>query len=146
MTPTLAIAGTAISAFGAMREGQAAEAQSSYSAKVASQNATAAEQRTHEGIRRQRRKDSAFTSKQRAAYAASGVLETGTPLTVMADSASQMELANQDKLWAGQTQAGQFRNQAAQHKSQAKSAKRAIPLNVGASLLTGANQYASSQL
>jgi hypothetical protein len=74
------------------------------------------------------------------------VLDAGTPITVMADSAAKMELANQDRLWEGQTQASQFRGQATQYESQARSAKKAIPLNVGATLLTGVNQYASTQL
>ncbi len=149
MTPILigtAILGTAFSAYGMYSQGKSQEAMAKYNQKVADNNAVAAEQRAHESIRRQRRQNKRRLAAQRQAYADSGVLDSGTPLTVMADTAAHMELEAQDTLWAGQTQSQGFRQQSDLYGAQAKSIRRATPINVGSTILTGVNRTAYQML
>lgn len=149
MTPVMigtALLSTAISGYGMYQQGQSQEAMAKYNQKVADNNAVAAEQRAHESVRRQRRQNKRALASQRQAYADAGVLDTGTPLTVMADTAAQMELEAQDTLWSGQTQAQGFRQQSDLYGAQAKSIGRATPINVGSTILTGVNQTAYRML
>jgi hypothetical protein len=138
--------GTAVSAFGMYQQSKSQENMAKYNEKVAENNAKSAEMRAHESVRRQRKQHKRQMAAQRQAYADSGVLDTGTPLTVMADTAATLELEAQDRFWAGRTQAQGFQQQANLHGAQAKSFRQARPFNVGSTLLTGVNQTAYRML
>lgn len=79
------------------------------------------EETTREAIRRRREDFMRLRARQRAGIAASGVLEAGSPVEVLAHTAGVMELNLQDMLVEGEnrrrallTEAGSTRNQAGQ--------------------------------
>lgn len=141
-----ALAGTALSAgstvMGMRSQQQAAKQQ----AKVHKMNERIAEEQTHARIKRERRRSKRFMAQQRQAFANAGVLETGTPLTVMANTAFESELAAQDTLYAGQTAAAGHRARAGYSQTEASSIGQAMPLAVGSTILSGVNQYAQAKL
>lgn len=96
-----AMAGAAVSAYGAYKSAQAQKAQAEYSAKVANANKIQAEINASDALQRgaaaelqQRQKTAQLASAQRAAMAANGVsIEAGTSaVDVLGDTAAQGEL------------------------------------------------------
>lgn len=87
------LAGSAVSAIGAIQQGNATAAAAEYRAK---NNALLAEDALNRGAQEQeaqRRKDAALMSRQRAVMAAGNVsLASGSPLTVLGDTALLGEL------------------------------------------------------
>ncbi len=97
----VAVAGTAAS----MAAQQAASKQAArtatnvanYNAAVDINNAKQTQIDSQTNIDRQRAQNDIYLSRQRSAIAASGVLEAGSPLDLMADTASLMEQGIQDE-------------------------------------------------
>lgn len=149
MTPIIvatAVAGSALQGWGMYQESKGAEHMADYNAKVQQQNAAAAEARAHEDIRRNRRQNKKALAKQRQAYADSGVLTDGTPLSVMAETASTMELEAQDRLWQGQVQSQQFQTSSDLYGTKAANISSARPWQTAGSILSGVNQTARMAL
>ncbi len=124
--PFIAIAGSVIGAVGtiisAVGQSQAAD----YNAKVARQNATYAEQSAQqqrqiaaENERRQRLRTTKLLGAQKAGYAKAGVTMEGSPLEVMAETASQGELDALNIRYGGEVGAYNARVQGSRYRSQA---------------------------
>jgi hypothetical protein len=118
------IGGTVMSAMGASQQGQANAQAAEYNAAMARNEAQAEEARRRRESQRQ-------MGAIRANIGKSGVTSAGTPLMVLGESAEMAELDALTARWQGQTQSDLY-------SAQARSARKAIPYNVGASLLSGA--------
>lgn len=91
-----ALAGTAVSYYGAKQQAATAKSTSDYNAKVQENQTIQADMDARENAKRQRERNLMFASSNRAANAASGITEAGSPLEVLAYNAGQQELAVQD--------------------------------------------------
>lgn len=81
-------------------------------AKVQEQQGAAAERRGVEEVRRQREEQARLLGRQRAGYAAAGVVMEGTPLEVLADTTRLLELQIQDTMYAADQEKAGFNWQA----------------------------------
>lgn len=153
----LLIASTAVSALGAIKQGQAQEAQynsmaqaNEYNATVARQNATMANDQANAQEEQQRRKFAMLQGEGRAGAAQSGAGLDGSNADVLAQNSLMNELDALTIRYEGQNKANGLIAQsnldeysAAANRSNAKSAADAGMLNAGASLLAGGtNLYA----
>jgi len=120
-----AVAGTAIQAVGAIREGQAAQAAANFNAQVATQNSAQAvlqakeEERRHRIIARKQR------GTQRVAAAAGGIEVTGSALDVLSESAANAELDALTIRHAGEIGALGFLNEARLSRFEGRAARTA---------------------
>lgn len=105
----VAAAGVAAKGYGMVQQNKAAKAAAKITQDVASYNAAVdlaeakqVELDTSENIIRARREARVYGSRQQAAYAAAGVLNTGSALAVQAETAGRLEQeAQQMKINAG---------------------------------------------
>lgn len=167
------VAASALSAAGALASANAASAQADAQAKaaayqqqvaerdkqIADQNRVLALQQGEIAADDQRRENRRQLSAIRAAYGASGLTLEGSPLAVLEDSAFETELDAQRASYEGRVKARESAVQmlglqdqsvlsgleAASARSRAKSAMTIGYLNAGASLVSGAANYAYMQ-
>ena len=125
MGDVLTIGSALTGAMGAAQAGQAEASAAEYNAQAARMEASAEEAR----LRRESRR---HIGAQRAGIAKAGVTTEGTPLLALAESAEMAELDALNVRYTGETGARLS-------EMRARSARQAIPYNVGASLLTGAS-------
>jgi hypothetical protein len=112
ITLALVAAGTAVSAIGAIQQGQSQASASKYNAAVAEQNAGAAKQQAEAAAMIQQEQAKKAMGSTVAAYGASGVSMEGTPLDVLANSASVAERDRQNIMYKGKLQAAGYQSQA----------------------------------
>jgi len=124
---TLATAASLASAAGAAKSSQAQYQASNYNAALATQEGQAKADRIRQDSTRQ-------IGRIRSSIAKSGVTSEGTPLMVLAESASMGELDALNAEWSAT-------NESNLYKSKARSERTAGAFSVGSSLLTGASQY-----
>lgn len=139
------LAGTALSAAGAISQGQAAQDVANYNAQVARNNATAEQQRAayEAGITRDRVRG--IMAQQRAGFASAGLdPRQGTPVTVLGDTAKQGELDVLARLYAGESAATAYRNDANRFIAEGQAAKSAAKIGAMTSLVGGIGKLASS--
>ena len=149
---------TAVSAFGQIQQGKAAEKQAQFQAQVARNNAIIAERKAQDAIDRgkvaeaERRQETAqLLARQRASAAAGGVLvDTGSILDIISDTAGLGELdaltirANAQREATGfRDQAAQFQNDASLTEAAGQNRRRASLINAGGTLLEGGAKVAS---
>ena len=93
-----AIGSAALSATGAIMQGQGMKSAEEYNAQVARQEAQALRVSTDFEIERRREEQKKLVSRQRALYGKAGVRFSGSPLTVMIDTiaSSEMDIATLD--------------------------------------------------
>lgn len=131
--------GTAVAAAGAVRQGQAANIAAQYNAKVGEQNAQAAEQQAQSQASIQTRRASMENGGLLAEYGASGVVSgEGSPLEVLAQSASNAEWDRQNIIYGGRVRANSLRNQSGLDVTQGETAQQNGYLSASGSLLQGA--------
>lgn len=87
----VALAGTAMSAIGQLKQAGAQSAAGEYNAKIAEQQAGLARQQSVEEERKFRIQSQKQLGSMRAGYGASGVTLEGSPLDVLAESAKTAE-------------------------------------------------------
>jgi hypothetical protein len=134
----LSAAATALSAVGALRQGQAAAATAKYNEAIDAQKAQQARDAAAVQAGQVQRDTTAQIGQQEAAYAAGGVDMSGSPLLVMSDTASQGALKAALTKWQGETQATADLNQSALDSAQGRAAQQGSIIQAGSSLLTGA--------
>lgn len=117
-------ASTALKAYGEHKSYKDQSSASSFNAGLSELQARLIEQSSFLDQYRMGRQKKQFTSMQRAQYARSGVTSEGSPLEVMADSASQLELDKQIAKYNADIQKNQYLSQANQQREQAKALKR----------------------
>lgn len=106
---TATVASVGVQAYSMVQQNKAAKASANlvkegaeYNAAVDMADAKQIELDMDANTRAERRDAAVYTSRQRAAYAAAGVLNTGSPLAVQVESAGRMEQAiQQERINAG---------------------------------------------
>jgi hypothetical protein len=133
-----AVAGTAVSAIGAIKAGNQTAAVDNYNAQVEQQKAGIASDQSQD----QAAIDAANTKRQMgqaaADFGAAGVDMTGTPLSVMSDLATQGELTRRLDIYKGQLTSASDTQQGVLDMAQGSAAKTASIYQAGSTLLTGA--------
>lgn len=138
--------GVAASAFGAIAGGIQSQRVSEYNAKVAENNASAEQQRAAFDANIQRDRVRQVVGSQRAAGAANGLdITSGTPVAVLGDTAKAGELDVLARLYAGDSAAVAYRNDAARFRAEGKAQRTAGFINAGTSLISGFGQMAKSR-
>lgn len=141
--PYLVVASAAVSAYGAIRQGQAAKAASKFNAAVADQNAVLARQEARDLAIQQSRENYLRLGAIRAAQGKSGgAADEGSVLDVIGDAASQGELQRQYILRSGELKAAGFTNTGMLDRMSGKNAQTAGYLQAGSALLSGGSEYA----
>jgi hypothetical protein len=133
----VAVVGTGVSVSASMQQAAIAKKTGAYNAKLAENQALQAEMDGRENLRRKRVENRRFLARQRAGLAKAGVLETGTPLEVMAESAGSLELEALDYTRQQAMTATGLRAQGAMDKAMGGAQARAAYTQAGASLLSG---------
>jgi hypothetical protein len=134
--------GAAVSAAGAIKQGNDQAAIADYNAKVGEVNAQQAQAEAAVNAGQQDRQTRQTLGQAAAAYGAAGVDMTGSPLDVMMDSASQGELAKRLILYQGDTKAAALRQGASVSEAQGGAAQTAGYFSAGSTLLTSAGSIA----
>ena len=146
------IAGGTVTAVSQIQQGRAAAAQGAAAQAIAQRNALLAERQAEEervaaaaAALRQEREGKALKGRQRALFAKSGVELRGSPLSVIVETAQNLEadrltILREGAIRAGtaQAQAGIFRAEGTAAKAKGRAKKRASILTaVGTGLSTG---------
>lgn len=133
---SVAVAG--VSAYAQYQQGQAQSQALKYNAKVADNQAIAAQQQAQYIADQQRDQTRRVLARQRALYGTAGVdVGVGSPLMVLADSAREGELNAQATLASGTARAQGFQAQAQLDRYMAGQAQTAGNIGAGVSLLSG---------
>lgn len=145
--------GVGVSAYGQYKEGQAANKAAEYNAQVMERNAQVAGMQQQNALERgdvaekqHRLRVSRLIGEQRAGFGASGVVvDTGSPLDVVMDTAEQGELDALTIRHNAAMEAWGYRNQQDEFISNAsmtRATKRSPGFAAATTLLTGAGQVA----
>lgn len=137
--PIMALAGTAMSAYGSIQQGKAQQEAANFEAAQMEQNAKAVTASGQQGALEQRRQTDIILSRAQAAAGASGfgsvdpdVLKIIGGITETGERNFQTELFN-----AG-TQANQMKAQAGATRYEGEQTRRASQIQAGATVLSGA--------
>lgn len=142
--PYLVLASAGVTAYAAIRQGQAAKAASKFNAAVADQNAQIARQEAQDLAMQQSRENYLRLGAIRAAQGKSGgAAGEGSVLDIIGDAASQGELQRQYILRSGELKARGFQSTAMLDRAQGKNAQTAGYLAAGSALLAGGSEYAT---
>jgi hypothetical protein len=141
--PFVALAAAGVQAMGSVMQGQQQASADRYNAQVASQNAAATQEQTAASEQIQQEQAQRTIGSTVANYGASGVVSnTGTPLDVLANSASNAERDRQNILYKGQLQAAGYTDQAQLDSASASNAgPNSIMKASGILMQAGANTY-----
>lgn len=144
----VAVVGTGVSVASNVQQAKTAEATGKYNAKVAENQALQTEMDAAESIKRKRRENKRLLATQRSRYAKAGVVEEGTPLELLAETAGLLELEALDYDRQKRMEAAGLRAQGAADRALGSNQARAGYLNAGSTLLSGtANAaYMGSQI
>ncbi len=147
----LLIAGTTVSVAAAVQQGRAAKAQAGFQAEIAERNAQQAlreaegkRQAASEAAIQKEREGRTLKARQRAAFAKGGVELRGSPLSVLVETAEDIEADRltilREGAIAGATdefRAGILRAQGRSAKARGRTAKRASVLSAIGTATTG---------
>lgn len=135
--PYLQAAGTIFQAIGTLQRGQAAKAAGRYNAEVAERNAATARRQAAMDAETQKRESDKRLGAIVAGYGASGVTLEGSPLDVLASSASEAERDRQTILYKGELRAMGYEADAEIERFSGDNAARASYTKAGSELLIG---------
>lgn len=135
--------GTAVSVYGQVEQAKTAKAMGKYNAKLAENQARQTEMDAAENIRRKRRENKRLLATQRSRYAKAGVLEEGTPLELLAETAGNLEMETLDYDRQQRQAALGLRAQGAADLAMGANQARAAYIGAGTSLLQGGAAMAS---
>jgi hypothetical protein len=139
-----AVGGTAVAYEGQQQQAKTAKSVSEYNAKVEQTQAQQDSMEAQENAHRLRVRNSSVLSSQRAAIAASGITEAGSPLEVLAYSAGQLELQAQDEVRAAEAHRQQLVSGASQTLLGGKAQEQAFTTAGYGTILSGVSSVASS--
>lgn len=138
MATALLIAGTLVSAYGAVRAGQAQSAAAKFNAAVATQNAQIAQNQADAAAQEKHRDLVRRLGSMQAAYGASGVTsDSGSVLDVLGDSIRQGTLDQLTAKYNGQVRAAGYTDNAALDNMQARTALTSSYLSAAGTLASG---------
>lgn len=132
---------TAVTAYGQYQAGQAQKQAYEYNAKIQEQNAKVAQDKAAYEADKQAQRVRRLNATQRAAYAASGVTQSGTALDLQEDSLIQGEMDRLAVLYGGDVEAANFRSEAELSKFQGKAAGKSATTAAFGTLLGGAANF-----
>lgn len=101
MSDPLTIATIALTAAQSVGQANAARSQGNETAEEAERQAQTARQEASRQAADLRRRNASVLARQRVRYAKGGIVLSGSPLDLLADAASEGELAVQDALYQG---------------------------------------------
>jgi hypothetical protein len=139
----LAAVGTAVSVAGAMSAADAQAQAANYNAMVARNAATAAQQQAQQTAEIQQRQAKQQLGAISVGYGASGVTSEGSPLDVLASSASNSELDRQNIIYHGNLQAAGYGDEASLDAARVGSAQTAGMTSAAGLLLSGGSKVAT---
>lgn len=138
------VAGTAMTAYGQIQQGEAAQKAAEYNAEVANMQAKDAINRGNIEAEKQRLKAQQVAGAQRAAMGASGAqVDSGSFADILLDTATTGEKDAQTIRTNAMRQAWGLESQAEIDLYQGKQAKQAAYMQAGGTLLTGTATAAS---
>ena len=136
--------GSGISAYSAISAGQAQNRLSQYNARLADEQANLIAKQGSDRAMAQMTQNEQILSRQRAAYAANGVVtDTGSPLLVEAKQAGYMQMAVLQDQAGAQIESQRYDQQAQLDRAQGSISSEAGFLNAGATILQGAGKAGS---
>ena len=133
---------TAMSAVGAIREGNAADAAAKAQAQAAEQQAQAQRNVGQFQVAQERREGRRALGQQIAQLGSQGTALTGQPIDLLADSAKQNELALQAIRFQSEIAARNQENEADLVRFRGRQARSAGIFKAGTALLSGATKIA----
>ena len=133
---------TAMSAVGAIREGNAAEATAEAQAQIAEQQAQAQRNVGQFQVAQERRAQRQALGQQMAQLGSQGTALTGQPIDLLADSAKQAELALQAIRFESEIAARNQESRAALTRFEGRQARSDGIFKAGTALLSGATSIA----
>lgn len=137
----LMVAGTAISAVGAVRTAQAQAGAAEYNAKLAEQNAQTAEAQGAAAAEAHARDTQRNIGRALASYGAAGVqTDTGSPSDVLGESARNATLDNLTIKYNAKLRAMGLQAQAGLDRANASNATQAGYINATSAVLSGASK------
>lgn len=136
----IAIAGAAVSAVGAIQQGEAANAAAKFEADQLRQQAERDRQIARQEAEDYSNQEARQRARFRALQAGSGTTLEGTPLAVLGDLAEEAELQAQRTIASGATAANRAEGSARLRLFEGRNAQQAGYLRAGSTLLTAASQ------
>ncbi len=144
-TEMLSIGGAAVSAIGAIQQGNAAQAASNYNAARMEQNAAIEREQANQREEAKRRETRLLLGAQRAAFAQSGGGMGGSAADVMQQSAINAELDALTLRYEGEMRARGMESEAAAERFSNRQSQQSGLLTGAASVLSGISRYGESQ-
>ena len=138
----VALGGAAMSAAGQAKSGKAMSAADNYNASIYDEQAKAVEQAAEFDVVKQKRAAERLAGTQRADYAGAGVVQSGTPLAVELQSASEAEMDMMITKWNAKVDAAKLRSGAALQRQYGAMAETAGNTQAMGTLLSGATTAA----
>jgi hypothetical protein len=141
----LGVVGGGISAYGQMQSAKVEAAAYKYNASINERNAVQERQKADYDEKQSRKKLATLMSSQRALYAKAGVdLSSGSPLFVLAETASEGEEEAQNIRWFGDVAVAEQKNQATLNRFYAKQTVKAGKRAAWSTMLNSVSGSASS--
>lgn len=133
----LSILSTVFSAVGSLMQADSKADASEYNAKIAQQNAAMATQQAEADAAEQKRDTVRKLGAMRAGYGASGVAFEGSPLDILAQSASDAEMDRLNIIYKGKVRAAGYDANAELYESNAENERNAGLVGAGRSVVLG---------
>jgi len=137
----LLFASGGITALGQIQEGQQRAETEEYNANLSRQQAEIVKARGKLDVFRQKKSAKSFTSTQQAIYSKAGVALSGSPLSVIEESAANAELDILLTEFNTYSQASRLESEATESEYAAKMQRISGYKRAGTTLLTSAAQY-----
>ena len=134
------MAGAAISAYGAIQQGQQAKKAADYNAQLRTRDSRVALDQANQEAQQVRWAGQRAQGSLLAGYGASGVTGDGSPMDVLAASVSQAKLDEETVLYKGRMKSMGYESDAALNRVQGKNAVQQSQLQAASYLIGGAGQ------
>jgi hypothetical protein len=136
--PIIMMAGAAISAMGAIQQANAAKASATYNATLKERDAAIANSQAQQEVQQVRLAGARAQGSLLADYGASGVTTEGSPMEVLAMSASQAKLDEENVLYRGKLKASGYASDAALYGVEGETALKEGGFKAASYLVGGA--------
>lgn len=140
------VAGTAMSAYGKMQEGKAAEEAGLYKATVLRQRAASERDSANAEAGDYERKQSYGLASSRAARAGTGVTFEGSPMLVDSATVREIALGAERIRHGGKVRGNRFEQDAGLAEMAGENARTAGYIGAGTSILSGVSSYAGTRM
>lgn len=142
--PIAMVAGAGMQMYGQYKSSKAQQLQFEREAQLRDMQSLQAQKQAERDARLLQTRGQKIKGAQQAAFAAAGVQLKGTPLEIMEDTARQIEEERLSVLEGGGFKASQLGESAATSRMRQREASRALPFQIGGTLLTSSAQAAKA--